>query len=146
MRFREALRLVSTTSLVAAYPDGTLSLVKVGLDYRLCWEYSFMARSKHIDASWVEPTDDRKGMRLTLLGQLFAEWHFVEHYVPTVAEWAEYVRYMFNLHTEQTKCLELSSTVFNTYTSAISNVGQVRDVLRKYIYTRNFILDVRGKS
>lgn len=33
MSFREALSLVSTDKDVAAYPDGALSLVKVGLEY-----------------------------------------------------------------------------------------------------------------
>lgn len=49
---REQLRLLQTNRDVAAYPDGVLSLVPVGLDYRLCWERIFGACSKHIDASW----------------------------------------------------------------------------------------------
>lgn len=145
MSFREALSLVSTDKDVAAYPDGALSLVKVGLEYRLQWQRSFSARSIYVPELWLEPTDT--GIRLNLLGQLMTEWSFVDCYVPTPDEWAEYVRYVFALRVDQSQRLELSRAVHYTYNRRVTNSELARTTLCKYIYTTNMILDIKeGKN
>lgn len=143
---REQLRLLQTNRDVAAYPDGLLSLVKIGLEYFVVWRRAFTECKMFVLDTCLEPTDDGKGMRLTLLGQLFAEWHFVEHYVPNTAEWAEYVRYMFALYIEQVERIDLSYAIFSTYSHRLTNIAIARTALRKYVQTLNMILDAKGKN
>lgn len=138
MSFREALRSVQTDKDVPAYPDGTLHLMKIGIDYILRWKRSFSVRSVCVPECWLEPADDN-AIRLNLLGQLMVEWSFVEYYVPTPAEWAEYVRYVFILKSNQIQRLELSRAVNYTYNHRITNLGHARATLRKYMHTANMI-------
>lgn len=143
MSFREALSLVNIGKDVAAYPDGKLSLVPVGLHYELRWVRSFCRTTMHIDARALV-ADAQGTLRLSLLSQLLAEWRFVVQYNPTAAEWAAFVQHVFGLYPKKSKDLTLSETVFRTYSPNIPNLSAGYERLLRYMNTCNLIREAKG--
>lgn len=146
MSFREALSLVNIGKDVAAYPDGKLSLVPVGLHYELRWVRSFCRTTMHIDARALV-ADAQGTLRLSLLSQLLAEWRFVVQYNPTAAEWAAFVQHVFGLYPKKSKDLTLSETVFRTYSTYSPNIPNLSagyERLLRYMNTCNLIREAKG--
>lgn len=132
---REQLRLLQTNRDVAAYPDGLLSLVKVGLEYFVIWRRAFTECKMFVPDTCLEPTDDGKGMRLTLLGQLLVAWRFIPNYVPTVEEWLLYCnRWLTALAAAYRIPAEVTASdiLMQTYAVDITSEQKARVVLRRW--------------